>query len=93
MFRQAPAGRYQIKVCRTLSCALAGSESLHARYCKTLGLDPAKHGLQTTPDGRFSVEFVECLASCHTAPVLMLNDTLHEKLTPETADELLKKCP
>lgn len=93
MFRQAPAGRYQIKVCRTLSCALGGSHGLHAHFCQKLGLDPKKHGLQTTPDGRFSVEFVECLASCGTAPVMMLNDAFHEGVTPEKADDLLKNCP
>jgi len=57
--------------------------------CTRLGLNLAAHGPQTTPDGRFTVEFVECLASCHTAPVLMLNDTLYEKVTPARADQLL----
>jgi NADH-quinone oxidoreductase subunit E len=93
MFRQAPAGRYQIKVCRTLSCALGGSHALHAHFCRKLGLDPNQHGLQTTPDGRFSVEFVECLAGCGKAPVLMLNDAFHEGVTPEKADAILKQCP
>lgn len=93
MFRQAPAGRYQIKVCRTLSCALGGSHALHAHFCRKLGLDPKKHGVQTTPDGRFSVEFVECLAGCGKAPVLMLNDAFHEGVTQEKADSILKQCP
>jgi NADH-quinone oxidoreductase subunit E len=90
MFRQAPAGRYQIKVCRTLSCALGGSEALHEHFCRRLGLDPARHGLQTTPDGRFSVEFVECLASCGTAPVMMINGDFHEGVTVARADCLLE---
>ncbi len=89
MFRQRPVGRWHLKVCRTLSCALAGSHELYHHLCTKLGLDPAAHGPQTTPDGRFTVEFVECLASCHTAPVLMLNDTLYEKVTPARADQLL----
>lgn len=93
MFRQAPAGRFQFKVCRTLSCALAGSHRLHEHLCRRLGLDPNKRGLQTTPDGQFSVECVECLASCHTAPVLMCNDQLHEQMTPEKADALLERYP
>ena len=93
MFRQAPAGRYQIKLCRTLSCALGGSHALHAHFCRKLGLDPKLHGLQTTPDGRFSVEFVECLASCGTAPVMMLNDTCHEGVTLEKAEAVLNQCP
>jgi NADH-quinone oxidoreductase subunit E len=89
MFRQQPAGRVQIKICRTLSCALGGAHTLHQHLCQRLGLDPARHGLQTTPDGLFSVEFVECLASCGTAPVLMANDHFHEAVTPEQADALL----
>lgn len=91
MFRQRPVGRWHLKVCRTLSCALAGSHELHHHLCAKLGLDPAAPGPQTTPDGRFTVEFVECLASCHTAPVLMLNDTLYEKVTPAQADQLLAR--
>src|SRR6185295_15571859 len=63
MFRQEPAGQYVIKVCRTLSCALGGSGRLHKHFCTKLGLDPNAHGLQTTRDGKFSLEFVECLAS------------------------------
>src|SRR5437016_5806524 len=47
MFRQEPAGRHQIKVCRTLSCALGGGYQLHEYCCQKLGLDPHKHGLQT----------------------------------------------
>src|SRR5262245_45098656 len=43
MFRQEPAGRCQIKVCRTLSCALGGSRRLHEHFCEKLGLDPGKH--------------------------------------------------
>jgi NADH-quinone oxidoreductase subunit E len=92
MFRQEPAGRYQIKVCRTLSCALGGSGQLHEHFCTKLGLDPHKHGLQTTKDGRFSVEFVECLASCGTAPVLMVNEDFYEGVSRAKADEILGRC-
>ena len=92
MFRQKPAGRHQIKVCRTLSCALAGSYALHEQICRKLGLDPHAHGVQTTPDGRFSVEFVECLAGCGTAPVVMCNEAFHEGVTPEKAAEILSQC-
>ena len=93
MFRQEPAGKYQIKICRTLSCALGGSIKLHRQLCEKLGLDPHEHGIQTTPDGRFSVEFVECLASCGTAPVVMCNDTLHESFTLEQAEKILQESP
>jgi len=92
MFRQEPVGRYVIKVCRTLSCALGGSRELHRRFCEKLGLDEDAHGLQTTPDGRFSLEFVECLASCGTAPVMMCNEDFYEGVSQAKADEILAGC-
>ena len=92
MFRQEPAGRHQIKVCRTLSCALGGSYRLHEHFCAKLGLDPDKHGLQTTTDGKFSLEFVECLAGCGTAPVMMCNDDFYEGVSVQKADEIMKQC-
>jgi NADH-quinone oxidoreductase subunit E len=92
MFRQEPAGKHQLKVCRTLSCALGGSHKLHEHFCMKLGLDSHAHGVQTTKDGKFSVEFVECLASCGTAPVMMCNDDFHEGVTNEKADQIMEKC-
>ena len=92
MFRQEPTGRYVLKVCRTLSCALGGSTKLHEHLCRRLGLDPHGHGLQTTKDGRFSIEFVECLASCGTAPVMMCNEDFYEGVTPGRAEEILARC-
>jgi len=92
MFRQAPAGKYSLKVCRTLSCALGGSKQLHEHFCQKLGLDSHAHGLQTTADGKFSVEFVECLASCGTAPVMMCNEDFYEAVSHQKGDEILGKC-
>lgn len=92
MFRRQPVGKYQIKVCRTLSCALGGSHKLYEHFCTKLGLDPHKHGVQTTPDGKFSVEFVECLASCGTAPVMMCNEDFYEGVSHEKADKILEGC-
>jgi NADH-quinone oxidoreductase subunit E len=91
-FREHPVGRIQIKVCRTLSCALAGSYPLcdHLRAkCGTA--EPDAHGIATSPDKKYSVEFVECLASCGTGPVIMIGDDFHEAVTPQRADELLGK--
>jgi NADH-quinone oxidoreductase subunit E len=93
MFRQAPAGRHQFKVCRTLSCALGGSHALHRHLCQRFALNPDQHTIQTTPDGRFSVEFVECLAACGTAPVMMVNDDFYEGVTAEQADQIAGRCP
>ena len=89
MFRQEPLGRTHVKVCRTLSCALAGAAGLRRHFIDKLGLDSAKHGPQTTPDGAFTVEFVECLASCGTAPVVMVNDDLLEKCSAADCDRVL----
>ncbi len=92
MFRQEPIGKYQLKVCRTLSCALGGSHKLHHHFCEKLGLDSHAHGPQTTKDGKFTVEFVECLASCGTAPVMMCNEEFYEGVSNQKADEILTKC-
>ena len=76
MFRRAPIGRRHIKVCRTLSCALLGGyktcENFQKEFNTTLGA--------TSPDGEVTVDFVECLASCGTAPVVLIDETLHEKV-------------
>lgn len=92
MFRQEPVGKHHLKVCRTLSCALGGSYKLHAHLCQKLGLDPHAHGAQTTPDGKFTVEFVECLASCGTAPVMMCNEQFHEAVSNDKAEEIMQRC-
>jgi NADH-quinone oxidoreductase subunit E len=91
MFRQTPLGKTQVKVCRTLSCSLAGSDALRKHFVEKLGLDAHKHGPQTTADGKFTVEFVECLASCGTAPVVMVNDDLVEKCTAADCDRILSR--
>jgi NADH-quinone oxidoreductase subunit E len=92
MFHAKPVGMYHLKVCRTLSCALGGSYKLHEHFCRKLGLDPHAHGLQTTRDGKYTVEFVECLASCGTAPVMMCNDAFHEGVTEARVNEILGGC-
>lgn len=89
MFRQQPPGQYVFKICRTLSCALNGSKSLHKQLCDKFGLNPTAHGLQTSRDGKFSVEFVECLASCGTAPAVMVNDEFHDGVTREKMEQIV----
>lgn len=92
MFQPRPVGKWHLKVCRTLSCALAGSYKVHAGFCTKLGLDPHAHGAQTTMDGQITVEFVECLAACGTAPVLLCNETLHENVSEAKAAEIMGGC-
>src|SRR5438874_6446729 len=75
MFRQKPAGKTHIRVCRTLSCAMAGSYRLMENLCAATGIERRSQGdgmhnpISVSADGNYSVEFVECLASCGTAPV------------------------
>ena len=81
MLKQQKVGKTHIKVCRTLSCALKGAYSVCATLQKELGCALN----ETTSDGAYSVEFVECLASCATAPVVQVNQVLHENVHPEQA--------
>ena len=92
MLRQEPQGKYAIKVCRTLSCALGGSGELHQHFCQRLGLDSHAHGPQTSKDGKYTVEFVECLASCGTAPVMMVGEKFYENVSHKQADEICAGC-
>lgn len=87
MFRQEPGGRRRVKVCRTLSCALAGAYQTLAEFEKQFN---ARQG-STSPDGEVTLEFVECLASCGTAPVVMVDDELHEKVDCEKARQIAAK--
>src|SRR4030095_2868918 len=96
MFRRENAGRTHIRVCRTLSCAMAGSYRLMDNFRSAAGISRAQHsnGMHNTvsviPDGNYSIEFVECLASCGTAPVCMIDDDLHENVQVESAPNLLE---
>ena len=85
MFKQAPQGRHVLKVCRNIACALRGAEDLITHLQRTLGVQAG----QTTPDGRFTLETVECLASCGTAPAMQVGDTYHERLTPAKVDSII----
>jgi NADH-quinone oxidoreductase subunit E len=84
MFRQKPIGRRHIKVCRTLSCALMGGY----KTCEAFEREFHTHRGEVSPDGEVTIEFVECLASCGTAPVVMIDDDLHEKVDPARARQL-----
>ena len=91
MFRQEKIGTHHIRVCRTLSCALGGSKETHKCFKKLTGAEGDDHGLITSPDGKYTIEFVECLASCGTAPVVMMNDDFYEGVDEAKARELLNK--
>src|SRR5688572_4449946 len=123
MFRREPAGKRHIRVCRTLSCQMAGSYELRDAIAKAAGINLEKweagyHGVHhgdaehthapektcgghevhnpghgnpvaVSADGQYSIEFVECLASCGSAPVAMVDDYFRENIKIEQAAELL----
>jgi NADH-quinone oxidoreductase subunit F len=96
MFRQKPAGKTHIRVCRTLSCAMAGSFELMENLCAALDIQRPPDGegihnpIAVSANGNYSIEFVECLASCGTAPVCMIGEQLHEQVNPNSIGDVLR---
>ncbi len=94
-FRQTAPGKFHIRVCRTLSCAMAGSYELMESLCKAGNIDRSHvdhhHPIAVSADGKYSIEFAECLASCGFGPVCMVEDDFHEAVNPEKAGELLNQ--
>ncbi len=86
MLYARPNGRHVIHVCRTLSCDACGGRELWEHLCRRLGVERGG----TTADGRFTLRPAECLASCGTAPALLLDGERHENLRPEQVDRLLE---
>ncbi|HLR45839.1 MAG TPA: NADH-quinone oxidoreductase subunit NuoE [Deinococcales bacterium] len=84
-YHDQPVGKYHLGVCATLSCALAGAESMYDTLVEELGIV----GGETDAEGRFSLQKVECLGSCTTAPVLQVNDTYFELMTRSRLRELI----
>src|SRR4051812_24716923 len=97
MYRRQPAGRTHIRVCRTLSCAMNRSYQLREQLAGACNIDLHEqhdgngmhNPVRVSADGKYSIEFVECLASCGTAPVCMIGDGLHENIAPENAAALI----
>ena len=86
-FRFQPQGRHVIKVCHGTACHVSGAELLDLAIENRLGITAG----QTTPDGRFSVERVACLGCCSLAPVVMVDDEVHGRLTGDKLTALLEK--
>lgn len=77
MFFTQPVGEHIVWLCRTLSCSLRGAEEVEHYLCEKLGIQTG----ETTEDGKITLMEAECLASCGTAPVMLVDDTLYENLT------------
>ncbi len=85
-FHEQPVGRYHIQICSTLSCALAGSDEMYDHLVNELGIVNG----ETDAEGRFSLQKAECVGSCGTAPVLLVNDTYYEKVTRTRCHHLIE---
>ncbi len=84
-----PHGRCRLWVCRSISCALRGADDLLDHLSHTLHVQPG----ETTPDGRITLEFAECLGACEHAPCILANHDLHKSVSQSQADELVKSFP
>jgi NADH-quinone oxidoreductase subunit E len=85
MFKREPVGEYVVNVCTNIACMLLGGEELLHHLEERLGISSGS----TTPDGRFTIEDVECIAACTEAPCLQVNYRYFYKVTPDDADALL----
>ena len=81
-----PHGKYHVQVCTNISCMLRGGNELFDHCKRRLGVGHK----QTTPDGLFSLEEVECIGACSWAPAVQVNYDFHENLTPERMDKVLE---
>lgn len=87
MYNKQPVGKYHLQVCTNVSCMLRGGYEIFNHISDKLGIA----NKEVTPDGVFSIEEVECLGSCATAPMLQLNnEEFYENLTVEKVDQLLE---
>ncbi len=87
MLHRQPVGKYHFQVCTNISCMLRGGEEILHHCSRKLGIGHK----QTTPDGLFSLEEVECLGACCGAPAMQVNYEYYENLTPEKIDALMEK--
>ena len=85
MFNLKPIGKFHLQVCRSLMCALVGSDDLVEWIRKRLNISPG----QTTADRLFTLSTVECLASCGTGPMMQVNDDYYEQLNEAKVGRIL----
>ena len=86
MYHQKPMGKYHIQVCTNVSCMLRGAYPLYDKVREKLGINNGG----VTEDHQFSLEEVECMGSCGTAPMIAVNEDFYENLTVEKAEEILE---
>jgi NADH-quinone oxidoreductase subunit E len=87
-FPQAPIGDVRVWICRSLSCMLRGGDELLEHACGRLAIEPG----QTTPDGKLTVEFAECLGVCDFAPAALADDgRVYGPLDEEKVDQMIQE--
>jgi len=87
MYKRRPAGDYHVGVCTNTLCAVLGGDAIYEALHEHLGIG---HN-ETTPDGRVSLEHIECNAACDYAPVIMVNWEFYDNQTPASARELVDR--
>lgn len=88
MLHTRPMGKFHVQVCTNISCLLRGGEDILEHCKERLGIG----NKQVTPDGKFSLEEVECIGGCSWAPAIQVNYDFHENLTTEAMDKVLDEC-
>lgn len=81
-------GRFVIRLCRTISCEMEGGEAVASQLRNDLGVDFG----ETTPDGRFTLEWASCLGMCDQGPAMLVNDQVFTRVTPESIHRILAAC-
>jgi [NiFe] hydrogenase diaphorase moiety large subunit len=81
-------GRFVIRLCRTISCEMAGKKAVARQLCRDLGIEFG----QTTPDGRFTLEWANCIGMCDQGPAMLVNDQVFTHVTPEKVHDILVAC-
>jgi NADH-quinone oxidoreductase subunit E len=88
-YHTKPMGKYIIGVCQSIACEVCGHQAIVDHLREKYDIEPH----ETTEDGKFTLLTLECLGSCDTAPVALVNDDLHENLTIEKLDDVLDNLP
>jgi NADH:ubiquinone oxidoreductase subunit E len=86
-FRLTPVGEHIIRVCHGTACHVANANAISGAIEDELNV----HNGETTPDGKFTLELVSCLGCCSLAPVIMVDDDTHARLTPQKARDVIKQ--
>lgn len=81
-------GKFVIRLCRTISCDMAGKDRVQRQLENDLGI---RFG-QTTGDGKFTLEWANCIGLCDQGPAMLVNDRLYTKVTPEIVHTILEEC-